>query len=131
MADAAGPGGSFSATNFTAHFSGWAYNLAITLVENTGFAENGNRTSIPTAQIAIGSVNGTQVQASSPWPANVTGSNPTMSSYTGVFILTAYSGGTVSFTGNLSNIAVSRQFDGKADFSASFQSSGPLSIGNP
>ncbi len=130
MADAAGPGGTFSATNFTAHFSGWAYNVAVTLVENTGFAENGNRTSIPTAQIVIGSCSGTQIQSTSPLPNGITGSTPSMSSYTGTFILTSYTGGNISFIGNLSNVAVSRQFDGKADFSASFQSSGTLSLAN-
>ncbi len=127
MADIAGPGGNFtSISGFNAHFSGWSGTLQVTLVENTGFAENGNRTSLPTAQIVIGSAVGTGVASSSFFPTTVTGSTPTMSSYTGTITLTASSGSTCSFPANVSAVALSRQFDGKQDIGISFQSTGPL-----
>ncbi len=127
MADISGPGGNFtSITGFTAHFSGWSATLNVTLGENTGFAENGNRTSLPTAQIITGSAVGTGVAGSSFFASTVTGATPTMSSYTGTITRTAASGSTCSFNANVSAVALNRQFDGKMDYGISFQSSGPL-----
>ncbi len=127
MADISGPGGNFSSiSGFNQHFSGWSAILNVTNVENTGFAEVGNRTYLPTAQVITGSATGTGVQSSSIWASGITGSTPSMSSYTGTITLTNWSGGTCSFNANVTAVAVSRQFDGKADIGLSFTSSGPI-----
>ena len=129
MSDLAGTGGNFTSfTGFNAHFSAWAAQLVPTLVENTGFAENGNRTSIPTAQMWTGSAVGTGT-TSTAFPAGLTGSNPTYVSYTGTVTLQSYSGITISFNANVSGLALNRAQDGKVDYALSFQSSGPIAAG--
>ena len=128
MADYAGTGGNFtSVTGFNAHFSGWAMTLNPTNVENTGFAEAGNRTYLPTAQMVQGSAVGTAGNGGTSYPSGLTGSTPAMGAYQGTVTLQAYTGATMSFPANVSALAINRAFDGKADYALSFISSGPLS----
>ncbi len=127
MADVGGPGGSATlASGFVAHLAGWSANWIFTLVENTGFAEVGNRTSIPTAQILVGSAVGTGIAASTLVPAGLASATPTMSSCTGTLVLQSYSGGTMACQANFSSVSINRHFDGKEDVSFSFQSTGPI-----
>lgn len=126
-ADVAGPGGTItSVTGFTCHFSGWAASIIPTVVDNTGFAENGNRTSLPTAQILVGSAKGTGMDSQSSLPAGITGTTPTMSTYIGAMVLQAYSGGTMGFTATVTTISLGREHDGKLEYAINFQSNGPL-----
>ncbi len=127
MSDVAGPGGSVSLmTGFGAHLAGWSANWIVTLVENTGFAEVGNRTSIPTAQILVGSAVGTGVIGTTLVPAGVASATPSMSSFTGTVTLQSYTSGTMIFAANISAVSINRHFDGKEDVAFSFQSTGPI-----
>ena len=125
MADIAGPGGAFSSVSgFAAHFSGWAANLIPTIVENTGFVEVGNRTSLPTAQIIVGSAHGTGAGGATMIPSALSGATPTMASYQGTVTLTAASGSTMSFLASVTTISLGREHDGKMEYAINFQSSG-------
>lgn len=126
MSDISGPGGNFVSQNCSAHWSGWAAQLNITNVENTGFAENGVRTYLPTALVVTGSAVGTAQVAGPSIPAAGSGASPTFSAFQGTFTLTNASGNTMSFFGNLLVIGINRPNDGKSDISISFTSSGPL-----
>jgi hypothetical protein len=125
MADIAGPGGTItSISGFTCHFSGWAASLIPTVVDNTGFAEQGNRTSLPTAQIIVGSAKGTGQAVTI--PSALTGGTPTMSTYQGTMTLQSASGVTASFYATITTMSLGREHDGKLEYGINFQSSGPI-----
>ncbi len=125
--DISGPGGNFaSVSGWSCHFSGWAASIIPTVVENTGFVEVGNRTSLPTAQIVVGSAKGTGQDSQTMVPSGITGSTPSMSTYQGAIVLTSYSGGTMGFNATVTTVSLGREHDGKQEYAVSFQSSGSL-----
>ncbi len=127
MSDVSGPGGTITLpSGFACHFQGWSATILPTVVENTGFAENGNRTSLVTAQIVIGSAHGTAQDGNTMLPAAITGSTPTLSTYIGSVVLQAYSNGTMSFNATITAIPLGREAMGKMEYGVSFQSNGPL-----
>ena len=126
MADISGPGGTITMGQLTIHFSGWNATLNPTIVENTGFAEMGNRTYLATAQNITGAGVGTGTDANPSIPSGLLGSTPTMSTYSGTVFLQSTTNKTASFTGLVSAIALNRPADGKFDVAASFISSGPI-----
>ena len=127
MADISGPGGSITLmTGASAHFAGWAANWVLTNVENTGFAEQGNRTFLVTAQNLSGTAIGTGDSSNSMIPTGLMGTNPTFSSAQGTVTLIANSGKTMSFLANLTTISLNRPADGKMDTVHNFISSGPI-----
>ncbi len=127
MADISGPGGSITLpSGFACHFQGWSGTILPTVVENTGFAENGNRTSLVTAQIVIGSAHGTAMTGQTMLPSGITGATPTLSSYIGTVTLLAYTNGTMSFNATITAIPLGREALGKMEYGVSFQSNGPL-----
>lgn len=126
MADISGPGGTITMGQILIHFSGWNATLNPTIVENTGFAEMGNRTYLATAQNITGAGVGTGTDANPSIPSGLLGSTPTMSTYSGTVFLQSTTNKTASFTGLVSAIALNRPADGKFDVAASFISSGPI-----
>lgn len=129
MADIAGPGGNVSLmSGFAGHLSGWSATDNVTLVETTGFVDLGNRTYEPTAHVVTGSAVGTLSTgtANTPVGAAAFGTSPTFSTYKGAVTLTFASGATWSFNAVISNVAVNRVHDGKADVTFNFTSNGAI-----
>lgn len=116
-------------TGFYCKFNTWSATVAITVVDTSGFTDNGWKTVAPVQVSLSGSAAGTgifNVASASPINSTVMGSTAGLSSASGSFTLTATTGCTLGFSGTVTQVGFSRPVAGKLDVTYNFESSGQV-----
>lgn len=122
-----GTGGDVSLpTGFGAKLASWTANIDVTVVDTTGFSDNGWRSRRPTKVQLTGSASGTVDDTSLPLNGSLPSSTAGLSNAKGSFTLTAATGCTYGFTGVISRVSMTRANDGKGEITFDFTSTGTV-----
>ena len=129
MATIQGDGGGFTTlTGFNIHASGWSIDMAVEVVDNTGFEDGGYRVRDGAIVGFTGSVTGKLEDGSStPWPTGMVSASAGAANLAvakGAVTLTAKAGNAITSAVVFSSISINRAVGESADLSYSIESSG-------
>jgi hypothetical protein len=125
-----GTGGSVTMfTGFDAKLSAWSAQLEVTVVDTSGFTDNGWRTKAPCIVSMSGSATGTADDTSTPVDADVMAATSVLADSKGTLVLIAASAATscqYSGTALITSVSLSRPVDGKCDITFNFKYTGTI-----
>ena len=131
MATIQGDGGAFTTlSGYNIHASGWSIDLAVEVVDNTGFDDDGYRVRDGAIISFTGSVTGKLEDGSdTPWPTGLVAAATSAANLTlakGAVTLTAASGNTIASSVVFSNVSINRAVGESADLAYTIESSGNI-----
>jgi len=131
MATIQGDGGAFTTlSGYNIHSSGWSIDLAVEVVDNTGFDDDGYRVRDGAIISFTGSVTGKlEDNSDTPWPTGLVAASTSAANLTlakGAVTLTAASGNTIASSVVFSNVSINRAVGESADLAYTIESSGNI-----